>query len=164
MKRLCPVAVLVCTLALVGCTPETAPEPAETANSSGTIRVQVEGLRNTDGRLRVLLFNSSEGFPDSPEDALKSWSQRPGSTSIAVAWKSVPYGTYAVAVLHDENENNKMDRSTLGIPREGYGISQNPEPGFGGPQYEDAAFGLNSSEKKVQITMRYLQEEKYKKR
>ena len=35
-------------------------------------------------------------------------------------------GNYAVQVMHDENDNNKLDTNFLGIPSEGYGFSNNP--------------------------------------
>jgi uncharacterized protein (DUF2141 family) len=37
-------------------------------------------------------------------------------------------GQYGIALLHDENKNDKMDSNRFGFPREGYGVSNNPRP------------------------------------
>ena len=39
---------------------------------------------------------------------------------------NLPAGNYAVQVMHDENENNKLDTNFMGMPIEGYGFSNNP--------------------------------------
>ena len=35
---------------------------------------------------------------------------------------SIPLGTYALGVVHNENMNGKLDSKWLGIPKEGYGV------------------------------------------
>ncbi len=50
----------------------------------------------------------------------------------------VPPGTYAVAVYHDANSNGKLDANFLGIPREGYGVSNDVRPRFRAPRFSEA--------------------------
>ena len=45
--------------------------------------------------------------------------------SARCVFEDVTPGTYAVVVLHDENDNRQCDRNRLGIPLEGYGVSNN---------------------------------------
>ncbi|MNC95537.1 hypothetical protein D3C83_126870 [compost metagenome] len=54
-------------------------------------------------------------------------------------------GSYAIAVLHDENENFKMDTSIIGIPKEGYGVSNNVKGRFGPPKFADARFRVTEA-------------------
>lgn len=70
--------------------------------------------------------------------------------------KNVPFGQYAITLLHDENKNDKMDKNLLGIPKEGYGFSNNVTLKFGPPSYEESTFDLNKKEQKIQITMKYF--------
>jgi uncharacterized protein (DUF2141 family) len=60
-----------------------------------------------------------------------------------------------VAVLHDENENGTMDRGFLGIPTEGYGVSNNPPRGFRAPRYEDAVFTLEPGTRTLEVQVGY---------
>ena len=65
--------------------------------------------------------------------------------SCTVTFKDVPAGTYAVSYIHDENGNGKMDTNFMGIPKEGYGCSNNAKGFMGPPKWEDAKFELTES-------------------
>jgi len=45
----------------------------------------------------------------------------------------------SISAYHDENENSKLDKNSLGIPTELYGFSQNPKRGFGPPKFKETA-------------------------
>ena len=53
---------------------------------------------------------------------------------IAESW------TDAAVVLHDENENMKLDRNFLGVPKEGWGMSNNPKALAKAPEFGRARF------------------------
>ncbi len=59
-------------------------------------------------------------------------------------------GTYAIIALHDENENQQMDYEANGMPKESYGMSNNPM-GFGPPQYATAKFNFKNESIKMNI-------------
>ena len=63
----------------------------------------------------------------------------------------LPAGEYAIAVFHDENLNNKLDRHALGYPLEAYGFSNNARGKFGPPKYQAATFQLG--EETVELTI-----------
>jgi uncharacterized protein (DUF2141 family) len=46
---------------------------------------------------------------------------------VTLKFADLPDGKYAVQVMHDQNDNNKLDTNFLGIPSEGYGFSNNPK-------------------------------------
>ena len=69
---------------------------------------------------------------------------------MAVTFEDLPYGTYAITILHDENGNLKVDANFLGIPKEGYGFSNNARNLFRAPKFEEAKFEL----KQPQVTQR----------
>ena len=52
--------------------------------------------------------------------------------------------SYAIAVYHDENENDSFDQGFLGIPLEDYAFSNNAKVFLGPPIFDDAAFILNA--------------------
>lgn len=75
----------------------------------------------------------------------------PEAARITLATQS---GDYALALVHDENGNGRMD-TFLGMPREGFGFSRDAPVRFGPPRFEDARFALEGSQTLV-VTMRYL--------
>ena len=126
----------------------------ESAPDIGRIRVKVAGLKNDLGDLRIALFNSKTGFPGKSELAFsRTVIPAEGETHVHLI-EQVPYGTYAVAVFHDENRNGKLDTNFLGIPKEAVGASNNPKSRFGPPSFDDAKFVLDRSEVELEIRMR----------
>ena len=94
---------------------EPPPAPPDSSSQSCTLRIHVDGFRNTYGNLGTILFRSPDGWP---EDKDKSFRRGPApidkTTRTAVAvWPNLPPGDYAVAAIHDENSNAKLDRTAL---------------------------------------------------
>jgi uncharacterized protein (DUF2141 family) len=50
-------------------------------------------------------------------------------------FKALPPDTYALTVFHDENGDGKFNRR-LGYPLEGYGFSNNVNPRFSAPSFD----------------------------
>ncbi|NTU92249.1 MAG: DUF2141 domain-containing protein [Chlorobiaceae bacterium] len=127
----------------------------EVRPETGRIRVSVENLRSSRGFVGVALFNAKKGFPDKPERAIDGRSIKAGD-SCEIVFDNVPYGTYAISVLHDENGNRKMDKNIIGIPKEGFGTSNNPKIRRGPPTYEDSQVHLDRRELALEIDMNYF--------
>ncbi|MFC1551554.1 DUF2141 domain-containing protein [Candidatus Latescibacterota bacterium] len=124
--------------------------------SRGEIALQISGLRNNNGILRVLLFNSSDGFPS---DHTKSYVLKNVSIikdSVSVTIPNIPYKDYAVSVLHDENSNGELDTNWIGLPKEGVGVSNNVKSKLGPPKYKDAKFNHNTKKLKLNIEINYF--------
>ena len=68
---------------------------------------------------------------------------------------ALPPGDYAVAVIHDENGNARLD-TFAGIPKDGFGFSRNPPIRFGPPRFAAARFTLAGDAEQQQVTMRYI--------
>ncbi len=56
--------------------------------------------------------------------------------------KNIPPGEYALLVYYDENNNDRIDKNFIGIPREPLGFSNSYRP-KGPPSYKRASFILN---------------------
>ena len=123
---------------------------------TGTLIIHIEGVRNTAGQIRVTLFKSKEGFPDNPDRSFKRMSVPiKNQDSITVEFQRIDFGEYAVAVLHDEDNDGKMKTGIFGIPLEGYAISNNAKGTFGPPSFEDAKFFLRSDSLAIRVKMNY---------
>jgi len=103
----------------------------------------------------VALFESAASFPDQAR-ALEGQLARIEGGKAVVTFSGLSPGLYAMAVLHDENSNGKMDFNFLGIPLEGYGFSNDAAATFGPPSFEAAAFRLVAERSRSSIRLRYF--------
>ena len=126
------------------------------AGAQGKIVVQITNLVNNKGVCKTCLFNNAASFAGKGS-ALKCIDVSVKNKTASVAFNDVAQGTYAIAVFHDENKNNKMDTNFLGIPKEGYGASKNKLPFASAPTFADNKFdvGANSTIN-IEIRLRNL--------
>jgi len=67
----------------------------------------------------------------------------------------VPPGTYALAVIHDENMNGKLDANWMGVPQEGYGFSNDAKAALSAPPFEAAEFSYQGQDLAMSISLHY---------
>jgi uncharacterized protein (DUF2141 family) len=122
----------------------------------GKLKIEIIGIRSTKGKILVNLFSTAKGFPTNPKYAYRTAELEIKEGGKAyVEFADLPYGDYAVAVLHDENDNKKMDYNFLGMPKEGYCFSNNYRPTFKNPSFRQAGFFLERPLKTLQLEMIY---------
>ncbi|MDX2279788.1 MAG: DUF2141 domain-containing protein [Saprospiraceae bacterium] len=126
------------------------------SQNKGTIKVVVYGLRNNSGQVGIRIFNKPEGFPSDGAKVLKEIFVKPANGEATFELPNWSFGTYAIGSIHDENGNKDLDKNFIGIPKEGFGTSNNPNMTFGTPSFKTASFGLNQPESTVKIKMVYF--------
>ena len=127
---------------------------APIAAQAGAITVNVTGARNQDGVMRCGLFASAAGFRQPGKEIAEAVGKiRNGRATCT--FKSVPDGTYAVAVFHAERGERQMDIGMFGKPRQGFGFSRNPSATFGPPNFEAAAFTVGSAPVNMNVSLNY---------
>ncbi|MGA7157245.1 MAG: DUF2141 domain-containing protein [Acidobacteriaceae bacterium] len=144
-------ATLLLTTAL---TPTPALAHQTPAATTCNLVIHIDGFRNQKGDAGISVFNSPEGWP---EDNNKAFLHGPypftgTSTTITV---QVPPGHYAVAALHDENSNHKLDRNMFGIPKEGFGFTNNPKVFLSAPSFDTAAMQVSCPTTETTIHLIY---------
>lgn len=128
------------------------------ASPAGTVDVSISvtNLRNTDGVVMACMTDDPDRFPRCRDDAQSHRMTVPASGTVVLHFEGVRPGTYAIALLHDENENGRADRALTMIPREGFGFSRDAPVRLGPPDFEDAAFQVGSRPLRQSIRMRYM--------
>ncbi len=119
------------------------------------ISVTVTNIRSDRGHVLLGLFSSADGFPSKSDKAFARVSVTIKDGIATAEFKDVPAGTWAVGVLHDENDNFKIDRIAGGIPKEGFGASNDAKAIFGPPRFKAASFEL-TGDKSISIRMKYF--------
>jgi uncharacterized protein (DUF2141 family) len=119
-----------------------------------TLNVHVSGFRNNQGTAGGVVFASATGWP---EDHSKSIVHGgfPIAGLQALERFQVPPGRYAVVVIHDENSNMKLDRNFFGIPKEGFGFSNNPRVIIAAPSFAAATVPVTCPATQLEIKLIY---------
>ena len=120
---------------------DAAPLPAPATDAPATLHLAFEGLRSHRGTVRVCVFPDSKGFPDCQQaSGVVRAHTSAAATRVALDVAALPPGDYAISVIHDENDNNRLDKSFIGLPTEGVGFSNNASAPFGPPGYGKTRF------------------------
>ncbi|MFM1857333.1 MAG: hypothetical protein RLZ05_393 [Bacteroidota bacterium] len=118
------------------------------------LQVEINGIKSSSGVLLVSLYNQANGFPDVPQLAYSKRVAKAQRDAVTLEWSSIAPGTYAIAVLHDENGDGKMNTNLLGIPSEGFGFSNNKLGIAGPPSFQRASFEIKKADTKIVIKLR----------
>lgn len=147
-----------CALGLVPATGFGMPAAADAPSSDCLCRliVTLDGFRNDAGQAAISLFSQPRGFPDNPRHAFRSLLVPIRNGKARAVFESIPYGRYAIGILHDENGNQRMDKSFFGFPREGFGVSGTGHTFRSTPRFEDARMEITSPTLELKITLHYL--------
>jgi len=126
------------------------------AQERADLEIVVDGLRNSEGHLRITLFDSDNGFPEDTDKAYTSKSIDLSKEKPVFRFENLKKGDYAYAILHDEDDNGKMKKNLIGIPKEGFGFSQNYRPKVGQPEFKDASVYLSPGKNRHVIEIVYF--------
>ena len=118
------------------------------------LEVRLERLRNERGLLHLCLTREPAYFPDCGKDPAAVKRSLPASVR-SVRFTGIPPGNYALAVLHDENRNGRLD-TWVGIPREGFGFSRSPRVAFGPPRFDQVRITIAEGFSRQTVRMQYL--------
>jgi uncharacterized protein (DUF2141 family) len=127
---------------------------ATPAPPSQPLVMDVEGLRSTRGRILICLTRRADHFPDCSRDPDRRHFSVP-AVNGPVAFGDVAPGDYAIAIIHDENSNDKLD-TFAAIPREGVGFSRNPVIRFGAPSFRSAQFTIAGAPVHQTVRLKYF--------
>lgn len=131
-----------------------APAPAQSPCPG--IHVKILDIRNSTGSVACALFESPEGFPiEFLRSATNVMVIKVRKSQARCDFEDIPPGIYALAVIHDENMNGELDTNVLGIPKEGYGFSNDARAWFGAPSFTDASFPYDGQTLDLTISLHY---------
>jgi uncharacterized protein (DUF2141 family) len=123
------------------------------AATSAEIRVEVATLRSMRGHVICALFDSEDSYKQLRATMrLVVEPKQPVTTCI---FHDVVPGGYLISAIHDENDNGTLDKNLLGMPKEGYGVSNNHTYALKGPEFKESAVHLNDGPTSISIKLRY---------
>ena len=120
--------------------------------AAATLTLKITDIRNGEGHLMVLVEASADGWNGKQKEAAKERIDAQ-SGEVVYRFEDLAPGSYALQVMHDENDNGKLDSNFLGIPSEGYGFSQNPKV-MRRATFEEARFELPADGAEIVVRLR----------
>lgn len=122
--------------------------------TAADLSVKVNGVNSANGTIRMALHNGAEGFPfEGQAFAEKEMPSALGA--ITIRFSDLAPGSYSISVFHDENGNKELDTNLLGIPKEGYGFSNNARRKLSPPKYSATQFQVGKSDMAIEINIGY---------
>jgi uncharacterized protein (DUF2141 family) len=120
------------------------------------IHVEILGIRNSVGAAACALFEGPEGFPtEFLRFATNIMMVKVRATKATCDFAEIAPGTYALAVIHDENRDGELATNLMGMPKEGYGFSNDAKGTLAAPSFEAASFSYNGQSLNMTIALQY---------
>jgi len=101
------------------------------------LTINISDVEKGKGHLMIGIYASQEDYKSGKASFYTKVKALNGK-EVAI-FENLPNGEYAIKMYQDENDNNEMDFNMMGIPKEGYGFSNNVGM-FGAPEYKEAKF------------------------
>lgn len=136
--------VLCCSLFFV------ASSSAAQAQKTGKLIVKITGIHNAEGNIRVAVRTDETTIAAAQIAAID-----PKDLTAEAVFDNLPEGDYGVAVIHDENKDEKLDFTEFGMPTEGYGHSNNPAKRQGAPDFNETKFIFAAPNTTITINLIY---------
>ena len=117
---------------------------SEPVDPSVDLAVTIPNIKEHKGEIVIGIFDSREKFPKAEQDYRQlRFPVQANQSSFVI--KDIQLRNCAVAIYHDQNSDGKCNLNFLGIPKEGYGFSNNVKPRFRAPAYESCKINLQES-------------------
>ena len=105
------------------------------------LRVVATNVKSDQGKIYVWVYDKKDDWLSDRYRTQKSIKVAGNRTDDTVTLDLLlPAGEYALSVFQDVNDDGKLARNFIGIPKEPAGLSNNTRPRFGPPKYKDAVF------------------------
>jgi uncharacterized protein (DUF2141 family) len=110
-----------------------------------TLTVQINNCNSDKGKIMIALYNSADTYMNTDKAVQKKIVSIQNNKST-IRFENLPSGTYAFVFFHDANSNQKLDTNFMGIPKEGYGFSNDARGTFGAPSFSKSSFKLTANQ------------------
>ena len=109
-----------------------------------SLDMEINNLQSYKGPLYIRILDENENPVIVGTSSVVNYSSK-------ISFDSISPGKYAIQFFHDENENQKMDFSLIGIPKEKFGSSNNVKPVLGPPKFKKMLFNLTENKKVIMV-------------
>lgn len=105
--------------------------------AQNTLSINISGIQNDKGQLLLVLTDSNKKQIATAKEKIEN-----GIALICIS--NLPNGTYAFKYFHDINNDEKLNTNMIGMPKEGFGFSNNAKGSFGPPPFKNTLFHIQN--------------------
>jgi len=114
---------------------------ADLTQADANLRIVATNVKTDQGKLYVWVYDKKDDWLSDRYRTQKSIAVAGNRTNDTVTLELLlPAGEYALSIFQDVNDDGKLARNFIGLPKEPAGLSNNLRPRFGPPKYKDAKF------------------------
>lgn len=122
-------------------------------NGQINLTITIPNVKNDQGLIQIGIYDNKENFPKEGEEFMLII-QPADAPVFRHTIENLAPGDYAVALMHDENADGVCNLNFFGIPKEGYGFSNNVIPRLSAPSFESARISMTQN-KNITINLIY---------
>jgi len=122
--------------------------------ASSSVRIAVTNVKSDAGSVVISVYDSADNWLSERWRTRKIITVAGHRAGDAItAELQLPPGEYAISVFQDLDNDGKLARNFLHIPKEPAGLSNNVIPKFGPPRFKDAKFTVGDTlvEQNIQL-------------
>lgn len=119
-----------------------------TESSEASLWLTIENVQAPQGIIWVGIYDSESTYLIK-EKAIISRFDVNNTGDVQLEIPELSYGTYAIALFHDINNNGELDRSFVGIPKEPYAFSKRPKSKLRLPKFDEIKFDFNPNHRSL---------------
>jgi uncharacterized protein (DUF2141 family) len=120
---------------------------------AANIEINISNINPLKGELNIALDTEKTYDNDDKSNSYFTVVKKAIANIQKVVITDVTPGIYAISIMHDENNNQKIDTNFFGIPYEGYGFSKNVIGYFGKPTFKETSFTVSDKNKIFEIDL-----------
>lgn len=129
-------------------------DPENCAHGNPALKIKVSNVKNSKGIIVADLHDDvKENFLDWEKVVLRVRATATEGETFFCMPVPAP-GNYSVAIYHDKNSNAFFDKNFLGLPKERFGMSNNPKFTTKSPKFEEATFSVPAEGVEMEIKLR----------
>lgn len=122
------------------------------AAMASELEILISNVHKGNGDIYVQVCNEQE-FNKQFKCSYKTMASGKKTEAYFKFW-NIPNGRWGVMAFQDSNGNGKMDKNFMGIPTEGYGMSNNPRL-HRAPVFDDLKIDLTPQSEVVKFKLNY---------
>ncbi|MFA5258334.1 MAG: DUF2141 domain-containing protein [Opitutales bacterium] len=135
---------IACAMLLAGCI-------TALAAGTATLKIVVEGISGTEGKVRVALYDSEGNWL---KNSVRGDAANPTKPETVLVFEDLEPGEYAISVMYDIDGDGKLNKNMFGMPTEPYGFSNNARGSFGPAKWSNAKFSVIAGDNEARLTVR----------